>query len=121
VVDSDSGKVVARISNGNGVDALGWDATQKLIYIPAGRDGTVTVVHQDSADQYTTVATVPTMVGGKTIAVDPVKHLAYVLALEYGPAPAPAPAANSPAPPAGVPARGARGPVTGAQFLVISH
>ena len=63
---------------------------EKLIYIPAGRDGNVTVVHQDSPDKYTVVATVPTMAGTKTMAVDPVKHVVYALALEYGPAPAPA-------------------------------
>ena len=38
VVDATSGKVVATITNGDGVDALGWDASQHLIYIPAGRD-----------------------------------------------------------------------------------
>src|SRR5262249_30746565 len=59
VVDAATGKVVAEIKNGDGVDALGYDAAQKLIYIPAGRDGNVTVVHQDSPDKYTTVATVP--------------------------------------------------------------
>ena len=30
------GKVVAQITNGDGVDALGWDQSQKLIYIPSG-------------------------------------------------------------------------------------
>ena len=45
--------------------------SEKLIYIPAGRDGNVTVVHQDSADKYTVVATVPTMRGGKTMASTP--------------------------------------------------
>lgn len=68
-------------ANGNDVDALGWDSQQKLFYIPAGRDGTVTVVHQDSADQYTIAATVPTLSGAKTIAVDPVSHTAYLLVL----------------------------------------
>src|SRR5439155_17867349 len=38
VVDPASGKVVATIANGDGVDALGWDPAEKLIYIPAGRD-----------------------------------------------------------------------------------
>lgn len=114
VVDAKRGKVVAQIKNGDGVDALGYDDSQKLIYIPAGKDGNVTVVHQDAPDKYTVVATVPTMAGGKTIAVDPVKHMAFVLALEYGPAPA-----GAAAPPAG---RGpARGPITGAWLYAISH
>lgn len=114
VVDASSGKVVATIPNGDGVDALGWDPVEKLIYIPAGRDGNVTVVHQDSPDKYTVVATVPTMRGAKTITVDPVRHVAYLFQPEYGPPPA-----GAPAPAPGM--RGPRGPVVAAWFFVISH
>jgi DNA-binding beta-propeller fold protein YncE len=117
VVDPQSGKVVAPIANGDGVDALGWDPSQKLIYIPAGRDSNVTIVHEDGPDKYSVVATVTTMTGAKTIAVDPVKHVAYLFQPEYGPAPAPAP--GTPAPPPG--SRPPRGPVIGAWFFVISH
>jgi len=113
VVDGTTGKVVATIANGDGVDALGWDPSQKLIYIPAGRDSSVTVVHQDSPDKYTVVATVPTMRGAKTIAVDPVRHVAYLFQPEYGPAPA-----NAPPGPGGRPARG---PVIGSHFFEITH
>jgi DNA-binding beta-propeller fold protein YncE len=116
VVDATTGKVVATIANGDGVDALGYDDSQKLIYIPGGRPGNVTIVRQDSPDKYTVLATVATMPGAKTIAVDPVKHTAYLFQPEYGPAPAPAPGA----PPA-APGRGPRGPVIGAWFFVISH
>jgi len=117
VVDATTGKVVATIANGDGVDALGWDPGEKLIYIPAGRDSNVTVVHQDSPDKYTVVATVSTMRGAKTIAVDPVKHLAYLFQPEYGPPPAPAPGA--PPPEQGF--RGPRGPVIAAWFFAIAH
>jgi DNA-binding beta-propeller fold protein YncE len=117
VVDPASGKVVATIANGEGVDAMGWDPSEKLMYIPAGRDGTVTVVHQDSPDKYTVKATITTMPGTKTIALDPMKHVAYLFTPEYGPAPAAEPGA--PPPPAG--ARPARGPVIGAYFFAISH
>jgi ribosomal protein L24E len=113
VVNGTTGKIVATITNGDGVDALGWDASQKLIYIPAGRDSSVTVAHQDSPDKYTVVATVPTMRGAKTIAVDPVKHVAYLFQPEYGPAPAGA------APGPG--GRPARGPVIGSFFFEITH
>jgi DNA-binding beta-propeller fold protein YncE len=114
VVDARTGKVVASIANGDGVDALGWDAAQKLIYIPAGRDGNVTVVHQDTPDKYTVVATVPTMRGAKTIAVDPVSHVAYLFQPEFGPLPA-----GTPAPAPGQ--RGPRGPVVAGWFFAISH
>ena len=116
VMDAASGKVVAEIANGDGVDALGWDPSQKLIYIPAGRDGNVTVVHQDSPDNYSVVATVPTMRGAKTITVDPVNHVAYLFQPEYGPAPAPAPGTPTPAP-----GRGPRGPVIASWFFAIRH
>ena len=113
VVDATSGKVVAQITNGDGVDALGWDPVDKLIYIPNGRGGNVTVVHQDAPDKYTVVATVPTFAGAKTVAVDVAKHRAYFFTPEYGPAPAPA---------AGAPAgRGARGPITAGWFISVIH
>ncbi len=85
-----TGKVVATIKNGTRVDALGWDPSKKLIFIPNGGEGNVTVVHQDSPDKYTTVATVATFAGAKTIAVDPATHNAYLFQPERGPAPAPA-------------------------------
>jgi WD40 repeat protein len=121
VVDATNGKVVAQIKNGNGVDAIGWDQSEKLIYIPAGGgDGTVTVVHEDSPDKYTTVATVPTFKGAKTIAVDDVKHLAFLFQPEFGPAPAPDP--NAPPPAAGRGGRGGpRGPMVAAWFIAIKH
>ena len=117
VVDASSGKVVAEIANGDGVDALGWDAAEKMIYIPAGRDGNVTVVRQDAADRYTVVATVPTVRGAKTIAVDEKTHRAYVFALEYGPAPTPE--AGSPPPAPG--SRPPRGPIVGTWFVSVAH
>ena len=97
VVDASTGKVVASIKNGTRVDALGWDPAKKLIYIPNGGEGNVTVVHQDSADKYTVVETVPTFAGAKTICVDPATHNVYLFQPERGPAPPPPPDAPPPA------------------------
>jgi DNA-binding beta-propeller fold protein YncE len=113
VLDAKTGKVIASIANGDGVDALGWDPKEKLIYIPAGRDGNVTVAHQDSPDKYSVVATVQTMPRAKTITVDPVTHNAYLFQPEYGPAPAGAPPGPGGRPPVG--------PVVAAWFIVITH
>jgi DNA-binding beta-propeller fold protein YncE len=115
VVDADNGKIVATIKNGTRVDALGWDPSKKLIFIPNGGEGNVTVVHQDSPDKYTTVATVDTFAGAKTIAVDPVTHTAYLFQPERGPAPAP----GAPAPKGK--GRGPQGPIVASWFIVIKQ
>jgi DNA-binding beta-propeller fold protein YncE len=111
VVDAATGKVVAQIPNGDGVDALGWDQSQKLMYIPAGGSGNVTVVHEDSPDKYSVVETVPTMRGARTVAVDVSHHTAYVFTPEYGPS----------TPPATAGGRAGRGPVTAAWLFSIKR
>ncbi len=113
VVDASSGKVVAQIQNGGGVDGIAFDPTQKLIYIPSGGAGNVTVVHEDSPDKYTVVATVPTMRGARTITVDTKTHTAYVFTPEFGPAPAGAQPAPGGRPP--------RGPQIAAWLFAITH
>ena len=123
VTDASTGKVVAKIPNGTRVDALGWDPTEKLIYIPNGNPGSVTVVHQDSPDKYTVVATVDTFPGAKTITVDSKTHTAYLFQPERGPAPPPAPGEQ---PPAAGPGgrgrgRGPQGPIIAGWFIVMTH
>jgi DNA-binding beta-propeller fold protein YncE len=117
VVDPASGKVVATINNGTRVDALGWDPAKKLMFIPNGGEGNVTVVHQDSPDKYTVVATVDTFAGAKTITVDQKTHNVYLFQPERGPAPPPAP--GTPPPAAGGRGRGPLGPVIAGWFIVI--
>jgi len=112
VLDPTNGKVVATIPNGTRVDSLGWDPEKKLIYIPNGGEGNVTVVHQDSPDAYSVVATVSTFPGAKTISVDPMTHNVYLFQPERGPVPA-----DAPPPPPG--SRGPRGPVIAAWFITI--
>ena len=117
VVDATTGKVVAQIPNGEGVDGLAWDQSQKLMYIPGGRSGDVTVVHEDSPDHYTVVAKVPTMPGARTITVNPATHVAYVFTPEFGPAPRPA-AETASSTPRG---RGPRGPIIASWLIAIKH
>jgi DNA-binding beta-propeller fold protein YncE len=112
VLDASTGKVVATIKNGTRVDALGWDPARKLIYIPNGGEGNVTVVHQDSPDRYSVVSTVTTVPGAKTIAVDPKTHDVYLFQPERGPAPAGAAPARGRG-------RGPQGPIIASWFVAI--
>src|SRR6516165_8022822 len=117
VIDANTGKIVASIKNGTRVDALGWDPAKKLIYIPNGGEGNVTVVHQDSPDKYTVVDTVATFAGAKTITVDSKTHSAYLFQPERGPAPAPP--ADAPTAEGRGRGRGPQGPIVASWFIVI--
>jgi DNA-binding beta-propeller fold protein YncE len=121
VVDPNTGKVVATIKNGTRVDALGWDPSKKLIYIPNGGEGNVTVVHQDSPDTYTVVDTVATFAGAKTICVDSKTHNVYLFQPERGPAPPPPAGADPAAAKGGGRGRGPQGPIVAAWFVVIKQ
>jgi DNA-binding beta-propeller fold protein YncE len=102
VSDPTTGKVVAMVPIGPGVDAAAYDEALGLVFASNGGDGTLSVVKQESADKYTVVATVPTQRGSRTMALDAKTHRIYLAAAEFTPAPAPAPGAR-PARPTMVP------------------
>jgi len=87
VVDSESGKVVATVPIGQGVDANRFDAGTQLAFSSNG-DGTLTVVHEDSPGQYTVVDNVKTARGARTMELDPVTHTVFLVTADFGPPPA---------------------------------
>ena len=87
VLDGVSGKQVATVPIGKRPDAAAFDPETRLAFSSNG-DGTLTVVHQDSADKYTVVQTVATAVGARTLALDPKSHRIYLVTAKFGAAPA---------------------------------
>ncbi len=81
VVNADTGKVVATMPIGAGVDAAKFDPATKLVFLSNG-DGTVNVFHEDSADKYSTVQTIKTELGAKTMTLDPKTHEIYLSVAE---------------------------------------
>ncbi|HTH82772.1 MAG TPA: YncE family protein [Mucilaginibacter sp.] len=77
VVNITSGKVVATLPIGAGVDAVAFDPETKLIFCSNG-DGTTTIIKQQSADQYTVVQTLSTQNRAKTLALDTKTHKIYL-------------------------------------------
>jgi hypothetical protein len=59
-----------------------------LVFSSNGIDGTLTVIHQDSPNEYRVIATVTTQVSARTMALDPVTHKIYLAAAQFGPPPA---------------------------------
>ena len=88
VTDAHTGKHVASVAIGKGPDGAGFDAERGLIFSSNGEDGTLTVVHEDTADNYRVMATVVTQKSARTMALDPASHRIYTVAAEFGPTPA---------------------------------
>jgi DNA-binding beta-propeller fold protein YncE len=80
VTDAVSGKQVARVVIGRGSDAAAFDSDLGLVFSSNGMDGTLTVIHQESPDEYRVVATVTTQVSARTMALDPATHKIYLAA-----------------------------------------
>lgn len=84
-VDSGSGKVVATVPIGKGVDANAFDGDTGLAYASTG-EGTLTIAREDG-DRLTVVENVPTQRGARTMALDPKTHHAFLVTAEFGPPP----------------------------------
>jgi YVTN family beta-propeller protein len=76
VIDATTGKVVATLPIGAGVDAVVYDPATKLVICSNG-DATATIIQQSSADSYSVIQTLATKVRAKTMALDKSTHKIY--------------------------------------------
>lgn len=88
IVDADTGHVVATPTIGQGPDACAFDPKRQLAFSSNGRDGTLTVIHEDSPDHFSEVATVPTQMGARTMALDEKTGHVVLVTAEFAPPPA---------------------------------
>jgi DNA-binding beta-propeller fold protein YncE len=86
VSDPATGRVLGHAPIGEGVDGVVWFEGRG--YAANGRDGTVSVVAETAPGRFETVATVPTALGARTIAVDPVLRKLYLPTATYAVPPA---------------------------------
>jgi hypothetical protein len=85
ISDGDAGKVITTVPIGGRVDANRFDAGTGDAFSSNG-DGTLTVVHEDGPDKFTEVGTVQTVVGARTMALDPTTHTIYLVTAKFLPA-----------------------------------
>ena len=78
------GKEVASLQTGKGSDGVIFDATRKLIFVPAGRDGTLTVIGL-SGGTPTILQKVQTQKGARLGVVDPTTGRVYLPTAQLGP------------------------------------
>jgi hypothetical protein len=57
------------------------------VFSSNGMDGTLTVIHQETPDDYKVLATVTTQVSARTMVLDPATHRIYIAAAKLGATP----------------------------------
>jgi DNA-binding beta-propeller fold protein YncE len=81
VIDADSGKVLATVPIGPGVDGVELDPQGRKVYASCGGgQGSLAVI---SADDYRVLATVATQPRARTLALDPGKHRVFLSAARF--------------------------------------
>ena len=110
VSDYQAGKTITTLPIGMGVDGAGYDAATGDVFA-TNLDGSLTVIHQDSADMYHVLGSVTTPIGSRNMGLDPATHRIYVAAATFAP---------PPTPPAGAPqGRGGRAAVVPGTFKLL--
>jgi DNA-binding beta-propeller fold protein YncE len=84
VIDITNGKVIQTLPIGAGVDAVIYDAANKLI-IASNGDGTASIFKQNSADSYKLIQTLKTQNRAKTMAMDMSTHKLYFPVVDFQP------------------------------------
>ena len=87
VSDYQAGKVVATVRIGQGVDGAGYDPASGDAFA-SNADGTLTVIHQDSPDQYHMAQTIETPRFSRNMGLDPANHRVFLVAAKFGEVPA---------------------------------
>ena len=91
--DTQTGKVVATVPIGAGVDGCAFDDATQLAFASCG-DGTTTIAREETPQKLTVVQTLKTEPRARTIALDPKTHWIYLPSAQFQPPPFPSPGAS---------------------------
>ncbi|HUA58686.1 MAG TPA: YncE family protein [Verrucomicrobiae bacterium] len=86
ISDYQAGKVVTTVPIGTGVDGAGYDAASGNAFA-SNADGTMTIIHQDSPDQYHVLQTLETPQHSRNMGLDVKNHRVYLVSAKFGPPP----------------------------------
>jgi hypothetical protein len=78
--------VVATVPIGTGVDGAGFDAASGNAFA-SNANGTLSVIHQDTPDQYHVSENMQTPQGARNMGLDPTNHRIFIVSAKFGPAP----------------------------------
>ena len=92
MLDSTTGKVLATVPIGGGVDGCAFDDATQLAFASCG-EGTATIAKEETPEKLSVVQTLKTERGARTIALDPKTHRIYLPTAQFEPTPSPSPGA----------------------------
>jgi DNA-binding beta-propeller fold protein YncE len=84
VTDLESGRAVARVPIGKGVDGGEFDAATQTAFSANG-EGSLTVIRERDPDHYTVLQTLATQRSARTLALDTASHRLYLPAAQLNP------------------------------------
>jgi YVTN family beta-propeller protein len=105
ILDLDTGRSLATLPIGAGVDGAEFDADSDNAFSANG-EGTLTVVHEDDPEHFTVTQTLVTARGARTIALDTTRHRLYLPTARFEEA-------------ASAPADEPKGPIVPGSFFVL--
>jgi YVTN family beta-propeller protein len=82
MMDSTSGKILATVTIGDGVDANAFDPGTQLAFASCG-DGTTTIAKEEAPDKLTVVQVLQTERGARTMTIDPATHKIYLASAKF--------------------------------------
>jgi len=110
ILNADDGKIITSLPLAGGSDGAVFNPATMEAFSSHG-NGTMTIIKENSPTSFVVEQDLKTMVGAKTLTLDPKTNHILTMAAEYGPPPAPPAAA--PAGAAAPQGRGGRGPARG--------
>jgi YVTN family beta-propeller protein len=93
MLDTASGKVLANVPIGSGVDGCAFDDALHLAFASCG-EGTTTIAKEEDGEKFTMEQTLKTERGARTIALDSKTHRIYLPTAQFETAATPAPGAS---------------------------
>jgi hypothetical protein len=95
ILNSDDGKIITSLPIGNGVDGAVFNAATMEAF-SSQRDGTLTVIKENSPTSFTVEQNAQTMPSAKTLTLDTRTNHILLIAAEFTPPPSPPPAGGRP-------------------------
>lgn len=86
VMDASNGKIIDKLPIGEGCDGIAFNVNTKMIFVPNGRDATITVYKEESADKYKSLGNIETKIGARTITIDKKTGSLFSPTAEFAPA-----------------------------------